>query len=80
LKEKILVGWSGGKDSALALFEVLKSGMEVLELFTTVTQDCDRVSIHGVRRVLLEQQAEALGLPLEKMFIPKGASNKEYED
>lgn len=76
---KVIVGWSGGKDSALALYETLKSGMEVLELLTTVIQDSDRVSVHDVRRVLLEQQAEALGLPLEKMHITKGASNREYE-
>ncbi len=53
--------------------------MEVLELLTTVIQDSDRVSVHDVRRILLEQQVEALGLPLEKMQISKGASNREYE-
>jgi len=79
MKEKAIIGWSGGKDSALALFEVLKSGIEVLELLTTVTQEYDRVSIHGVRTVLLEQQAEALDLPLEKMMLPKGAADKDYE-
>jgi uncharacterized protein (TIGR00290 family) len=79
LKEKVLVSWSSGKDSALALYEVVKSGMDVLELLTTVTQDYDRISIHGVRRVLLEQQAESLGIPLEEMLIPKGASDREYE-
>jgi uncharacterized protein (TIGR00290 family) len=72
--------WSGGKDSALALYEILKTKRyEVLELLTTVTQDYDRISIHGVRRVLLEQQADALGFPLEKMLIPKGVSDAEYE-
>jgi uncharacterized protein (TIGR00290 family) len=76
---KVIVGWSGGKDSALALYEVLKSGMEVLGLLTTIIEGSDRVSAHGVRRVLLEQQVDALGLPLEKMLIPQGASNKEYE-
>ena len=56
LKEKIVVGWSGGKDSAFALYEILKSGgYEVVELLTTLAQDFDRISIHGVRRVLLEQ-------------------------
>lgn len=76
----MIVGWSGGKDSALALYDIQKSGgYEVAALLTTVTQDFDRVSIHGVRRVLVEQQAEALGLPLERMVIPKGASNKDYE-
>jgi uncharacterized protein (TIGR00290 family) len=44
-----------------------------------VTKDYDRISIHGVRSVLLEQQADALGFPLEKMFISKGASDAEYE-
>jgi uncharacterized protein (TIGR00290 family) len=72
--------WSGGKDSALALHEILESGRyEVQELLTTVTRDYDRISIHGVRSVLLEQQAKALGFPLEKTFISKGASDEEYE-
>jgi uncharacterized protein (TIGR00290 family) len=81
MREKVVVAWSGGKDSALALYEVLNSGSyEVLELLTTVTKDYDRVSIHGVRRVLLEHQAKALRIPVEEMFIPKGASDTEYED
>ena len=80
MREKVIVAWSGGKDSALALYEVLKSGSyEVLELLTTVTKDYDRISIHGVRRVLLEQQAKALRIPLEQMVITKGASDAEYE-
>ncbi len=73
------MAWSGGKDSALALYEALKSGMEVLELLTTVLEEEDRISVHGVRSTLLEQQADSIGLPLEKMLIPKGASNREYE-
>jgi uncharacterized protein (TIGR00290 family) len=80
MREKVVVAWSGGKDSALALYEVLKTNRyEVLELLTTVTQDYDRISIHGVRSVLLEQQARSLGFPLEKMFISKGTSDAEYE-
>ena len=80
MSEKVVVAWSGGKDSALALYEVLNSGSyEVLELLTTVAKDQDRISIHGVRRILLEQQAQALRLPLEELFIINGASNAEYE-
>jgi uncharacterized protein (TIGR00290 family) len=80
MREKVVVAWSGGKDSTLALHEILKTNRyEVLKLLTTVTQDYDRISIHGVRRVLLEQQARSLNLPLEKMFIPKGVSDADYE-
>ena len=80
MREKVIVAWSGGKDSALALYETLNSSRyEVQKLLTTVTRDYDRISIHGVRSVLLEQQAKALGFPLEKTFISKGASDEEYE-
>ncbi len=76
----MIVLWSGGKDSALALGEILESGVyDVVKLVTTVTKDYDRISIHGVRRVLLETQTESLGIPLEEMFIPKGASDADYE-
>lgn len=74
------MAWSGGKDCALALHEIQINGKyEILSLLTTVTEDYDRVSMHGVRRVLLEQQAESIGLPLEIVFISKETSNEEYE-
>jgi uncharacterized protein (TIGR00290 family) len=80
VKEKVLLSWSGGKDSALALHELRKSGKyEVAALLTTITRDYDRICMHGVRSILLEQQAESLGLALEKIFISKNASNEEYE-
>ena len=79
-RERILFGWSGGKDSALALREVLRAGHhEVAALLTTCTEGYDRVSMHGVRCALLDRQAAALGLPLRKIFIPPGCSNNEYE-
>ncbi len=80
MKEKVLLSWSGGKDSALALHELRKSGKyEVAALLTTITRDYDRICMHGVRSILLEQQAESLGVPPEKIFISKNASNEEYE-
>jgi len=79
MNEKVVVGWSGGKDSALALYEVMKSGMEVVGLVTTVTEDYGRVSIHGVRQALLEEQAASLDFPVEEMLLAKGAADKDYE-
>ncbi|MDV3277919.1 MAG: diphthine--ammonia ligase [Nitrososphaerales archaeon] len=75
-----LLCWSGGKDSAMAFHEITKQGLfHVPSLLTTFTRDFDRVSMHGVRRELLEQQAEMLGLPVEKVWINRGADNKEYD-
>jgi uncharacterized protein (TIGR00290 family) len=77
---EVVVSWSGGKDSALALYEMQRAGTcRVAALLTTVTRDYDRISMHGVRRVLLQQQADALGIPLHEVFISKEASNEEYE-
>jgi uncharacterized protein (TIGR00290 family) len=44
-----------------------------------VTEDYDRISMHGVQRILLEQQVDSLGFPLEEVFILRNASNEEYE-
>ncbi len=78
--EKVVMSWSGGKDSTLALHDLLDSGRyEVVALLTTVTAGYDRISIHGVRRALLERQARALGLPLEVAELSPQSSNAEYE-
>jgi uncharacterized protein (TIGR00290 family) len=78
--KSVLVSWSGGKDSCMALREIERTGnIRVEALLTTVTRDFDRISMHGVRRTLLERQAASLGIPLHQIFISKGASNDEYE-
>ena len=78
--EKVILSWSGGKDSAMSLYEIQKSGKyEIVSLLTTINQDYDRVSMHGVRRTLVEQQAASLGLPMAKVFVSKACSNEEYE-
>ena len=76
----LLFSWSGGKDSSLALYEIQKAGeYEITALITTVTSDYDRVSMHGLRTELLEEQARSLDIPLQKVLISKAASNDEYE-
>ena len=80
MAEKVLFTWSGGKDSVLALYELeIKHDYEVVALLTTLTEDYDRISMHGVRSLLLERQANSLGLPIEKVYISKNSSNQEYE-
>lgn len=76
---RALVSWSSGKDSAYALHEA-KRHFEIVGLVTTVTTVHARVSIHGVREELLEQQAAAIGLPLHRIGIPAPCPNQVYED
>ncbi len=77
---KIILSWSGGKDSTMSLYTLRQaSEHEVAALLTTVTQDYDRISMHGVRRAFLERQAAALGLPVRPVWITANAPNGEYE-
>jgi uncharacterized protein (TIGR00290 family) len=78
VKEKAIVSWSGGKDSALALFDAQKD-FDIVALVTTVTDGFDRISVHGVRTSLLERQGQALGYPVEKVVISQTCCNDEYE-
>jgi uncharacterized protein (TIGR00290 family) len=76
----IVVSWSGGKDSALALHALLMDpAVDVRGLLTTVTDEYDRVSMHGVRRELVVEQARSMGLELFTARIPPGCSNDRYE-
>jgi uncharacterized protein (TIGR00290 family) len=73
------LSWSGGKDSALALWTVRRLQLEPKVLLTTVTEGYDRISMHGVRRELLARQAKALGIPLVEVRIPPACGNNVYE-
>src|SRR5687767_4700528 len=76
----IVVSWSGGKDSAVALHTLLMDPtVDVRGLLTTVTDEYDRVSMHGVRVELIEEQAASLGLPLFVSRIPPACTNEWYE-
>lgn len=80
MPEPIALCFSGGKDSCLALQRLCADGrFEVVELITTVTDAFDRVSMHGVRRSLLREQAESIGLPLTEVVVPPEPSNVVYE-
>lgn len=79
MKQKVLLSWSGGKDSALALYMLQKrDDVQVVGLLTTITENYHRVSMHGVRQILVEKQADELGLPLMQVFIPRDGGEEEY--
>jgi uncharacterized protein (TIGR00290 family) len=79
-KQRVVLSWSGGKDSAMVAYHLLASQKyDIVALLTSVTEDFDRISMHGVRRRLLEEQANALAIPLHVVMIPKDCSNDIYE-
>ena len=77
---KVLLTWSGGKDSALALFELKRMHEhELVALLTTLTEEYNRISMHGIRDILLEFQVNSLSLPLERVYLSKDSCNEDYE-
>src|SRR5436305_1052773 len=80
MKKRLILSWSGGKDSAWTLHQLLRDARyEVVALFTSLNSHFDRIAIHGVRRELLESQAAEAGLPLWTVKLPWPCTNDEYE-
>lgn len=80
VRKRVAVSWSSGKDCAWALHLLRQQpGVEVIALFTSFNQAADRVSMHAVRRELVEAQAERAGLPLWTIDLPWPCSNEAYE-
>lgn len=78
---KAVFNWSGGKDSSLCLYKVLQAGeFDVSQLLTTVNSHYQRISMHGVRVELLEQQAASLNIPLTKILLPEMPDMGEYDN
>jgi len=78
--KRVLLSWSSGKDSAWTLHRLRQdAGVEICGLLTTVNSEFDRVAMHGTRAKVLEQQAEAAGLPLWVVPLPWPCSNEVYE-
>src|SRR4051812_18845316 len=75
-----IFNWSGGKDSALALYHCLQNpDLEIKYLVTTVNDAVDRISMHGVRVELLIRQAESIGIPLYQVRLPEMPGMAEYD-
>ena len=80
-KRRVLLSWSSGKDSAWCLHVLnQQADIEVVGLLTTFNHSADRVAMHAVRRSLVEQQAESVGLPLIPVWLPWPCPNEAYED
>ncbi len=80
MAEKIVLSWSGGKDSALAFHELARDPeYEVAALLSYIDDADDRIVQHRVPTALIRAQADALGVPLWEIRMPPNPSNEEYE-
>ena len=81
MKEKAVFNWSGGKDSALALTQVLQEGRyDVVSLLTTVHRSTRQSSMHHIPQSLLKRQAESIGIPLFEVELPPEGSMISYRE
>ncbi len=74
------MNWSSGKDASLALLHLLENGYHVSHLLTTLSEEHDRVFMHGIREQLLEIQAERIGLPIVKVKLPASPDDNLYNE
>lgn len=79
IKMKAIMNWSGGKDSTLALYKILEQKeLDVHCLFTTISNQLRRITMHGVREELLDLQAKAIGIKLQKLELPASDTMELY--
>ena len=80
MQKKAVFNWSGGKDSALALYKVLaRDEYEVISLLTTINTDSKRSSMHGIPAALLQAQAESIGIPIHLIETSPDSGMENYE-
>ncbi|MER3470524.1 MAG: ATP-binding protein [Chitinophagaceae bacterium] len=77
---KAFVNWSGGKDSSFCLYKAAQSGITIEKIVTTINTAQDRISMHGVRRALLDRQAASLNISLTTIELPENPDMVVYEN
>ncbi|MFC1479376.1 diphthine--ammonia ligase [Planctomycetota bacterium] len=77
---RVVVSWSGGKDSCLACYKAMSDGLDVSWLFNAVTEDGQRSRSHGLSAALLAAQAEAAGIPLVQVSISRGSYEAVFKE
>lgn len=78
---KAIFNWSGGKDSSLSLYYLKRSNeYDIRYLATSVNSKYNRISMHGVRKELLQQQAESIGIPLHMIMVPEMPTMESYNE
>ena len=79
--KKAFLNWSSGKDAAFALYLLRKeNNISVERLLTTLNSETNRISMHGLRKQLLQEQAQSIGIPLQMIELPGTVSMAAYNE
>lgn len=77
-RKKAVFNWSGGKDSALALYKILQEDeFEVVALLTTINEGTATSSIHAIPLKLIQEQAQSIGISLYTVMLSKDKTTYE---
>jgi uncharacterized protein (TIGR00290 family) len=76
---RLTISWSGGKDSALALYRILLEGRHsVAGLHTVINKESHRVGLHGIPEEMVDEQARSIDLPLTKLYLKGRNRHADY--
>lgn len=80
-KIKAVFNWSGGKDSAHALWRARQSELyDIVALLTTINRDSQRSTMHGIPLPLLQAQADSIGIPLHIVNLTPQGNLENYAE
>lgn len=74
--KKFIASYSGGKDSALAVYRAVKAGLVPVELITTYNTDMKRSWFHGITEDILQKVSASLAIPVTLIRT----SGSQYEE
>ncbi len=79
-KEKFIMSFSGGKDSILALYRMIKKGYEPIALLTTVKKNQEKSWTHGLSNEFLHRISKSLDIPLLLVECDVNDYEKKFEE
>ncbi|WP_286149915.1 diphthine--ammonia ligase [Romboutsia ilealis] len=79
-KEKFIMSFSGGKDSILALYRMIKKGYEPIALLTTVKKNQEKSWTHGLGKEFLHRISKSLDIPLLLVECDVNEYERKFEE
>ncbi len=75
---KVIVLWSGGKDSCFACYQAIQEGHDVSQLLITMS-DLNNSNFHLIRSDMLDAQSHAIGIPIVKWTTALDTYERDFK-